>query len=108
MGTARDELLAKVMDHVATHGLADASLREIADAVGTSHRMLIYHFGGRDGLVAAIVEAMEAQQRALLVTLRDGAASPAEVVRAQWKQRLLEHGLPQPSVEGYDAVGATR
>ena len=36
------------------------------------------------------------------------AAVQREVVRAQWKQRLLEHGLPQPSVEGYDAVGATK
>lgn len=86
MGAARDELLAKVMDHVATHGLADASLREIADAVGTSHRMLNYHFGGRNGLVAAIVEAMESQQRELLVALADGASSPADVVRAQWAE----------------------
>ncbi len=95
MGSARDELLAKVMDHVAVHGLADASLREIADAVGTSHRMLNYHFGGRDGLVAAIVEAMEAQQRELLVTLGAGATSPVDVVRAQWAE------LSRPEVQPF-------
>lgn len=95
MGTARDELLAKVMDHVAADGLGDASLREIADAVGTSHRMLNYHFGGRDGLVAAIVEAMEDQQRAVLVTVGEGASSPAEVVRAQWAE------LSRPEVQPF-------
>lgn len=86
MGEARDQLLAKVMAHVAETGLSDASLREIADAVGTSHRMLNYHFGGRDGLVAAIVEAMEAQQREALRALAEGAASPTDVVRAQWAE----------------------
>ncbi len=91
---ARDELLARVMDHVAANGLADASLREIADAVGTSHRMLNYHFGGRDGLVAAIVEAMEAQQRELLITLGDGASSPTDVVRAQWAELSRPEVLP--------------
>lgn len=104
MGTARDDLLAKVMDHVATNGLADASLREIADAVGTSHRMLNYHFGGRDGLVAAIVEAMEAQQRALLVTLGERASSPVEVVRAQWA--VLSRPEVQPFVRLFFEVVA--
>lgn len=84
MGEARAQLLARVMAHVADTGLSDVSLREIADAVGTSHRMLNYHFGGRDGLVAAIVATMEAQQREALQELAEGASSPAEVVRAQW------------------------
>lgn len=86
MGDARDQLLARVMAHVAETGLSDASLREIADAAGTSHRMLNYHFGGRDGLVAAIVEAMEAQQREALRALAEGADSPTAVVRAQWAE----------------------
>jgi AcrR family transcriptional regulator len=84
MSTARDELLARVMTHVAGTGLSDVSLRELADGVGTSHRMLHYHFGGRAGLVAAIVEAMEAQQRDALAAMADGAAGPTEVVRTQW------------------------
>lgn len=86
MGEARDQLLARVMAHVAETGLSDVSLRELADAVGTSHRMLHYHFGGRDGLVAAIVEAMEAQQREALRTLAEGADSPTAVVQAQWAE----------------------
>ena len=95
MGEARDQLLARVMAHVAETGLSDASLREIADAVGTSHRMLHYHFGGRDGLVAAIVEAMEAQQRDALRTLAEGADSPTAVVRAQWAE------LSRPDVASF-------
>ena len=37
-------------------GLIGLSLRPLAAAVGTSDRMLIYHFGSRDGLVTAIID----------------------------------------------------
>lgn len=84
MGSARDLLLEQVIDHVAENGLADASLRELAAAVGTSHRMLHYHFGGRDGLVAAIVDAMESRQRELLAAIALEAATPVDAIRAQW------------------------
>ena len=43
--------------------------REIAAEAGTSHRMLIYHFGSRDGLLAEVVGRMEAEQRELLSSL---------------------------------------
>lgn len=74
------------MAHVAANGLSDASLRELAAAVGTSHRMLLYHFGSREGLVAAIVEAMEDQQRVVLAELADGATDPRDLLERQWAQ----------------------
>ncbi|MGY2873341.1 AcrR family transcriptional regulator [Marmoricola sp. URHA0025 HA25] len=51
----REELLDKVTDHVLSHGLIGLSLRPVAAAVGTSDRMLIYHFTSRDALVSAVV-----------------------------------------------------
>ena len=84
MGIARDELLERIVAEVATNGLADRSMRELAAGVGSSHRMLLYHFGSRDGLVAAIVAATEAAQRDALRELSVDAASPAELVRRLW------------------------
>ncbi|MEZ5182265.1 MAG: TetR/AcrR family transcriptional regulator [Acidimicrobiales bacterium] len=84
--TARRELLDRVLAHVAEQGLSDRSLRDLATAVGTSHRMLLYHFGSREGLVAAIVEEVEAAQRAALVELAARAAEPRELIEAQWAQ----------------------
>ncbi|GAA0996041.1 TetR/AcrR family transcriptional regulator [Acrocarpospora macrocephala] len=64
--TPKEKLLGEAIDYFATHGIGDASLRSIATGLGTSHRMLIYHFGSREGLLAEVVRAVEAQQRASL------------------------------------------
>lgn len=55
----RDELLDLVTDHVLEHGLIGLTLRPVAAAVGTSDRMLLYHFGSRDDLVTAVVTRTE-------------------------------------------------
>ena len=84
---ARDRLLAAAMDHVAEHGVGDLSLRGLAAALGTSHRMLSYHFGSREGLLIEVIRTVEAQQRAALATLLlDEDAPPAEVMRTMWKR----------------------
>jgi AcrR family transcriptional regulator len=53
--TRRDELLESAADYVLQHGLIGMSLRPLAAALGTSDRMLLYHFTSRDQLVTSIV-----------------------------------------------------
>jgi AcrR family transcriptional regulator len=67
--TGRDALLAGAIGHFAEHGIGDTSLRALAEAIGTSHRMLIYHFGSRDGLLAAIVDTVEQGARDTLARM---------------------------------------
>ena len=94
MGDAREMLLSRVIDEVAAHGLTDRSLRDLAAAAGTSHRMVLYHFGSRDGLVAAIVEEIEARQRAVMGELAAECTDPAELVRAMWRRVSSPELLP--------------
>jgi AcrR family transcriptional regulator len=63
---ARDRLLDAAVDHALTKGIVDLSLREIAAGIGTSHRMLIYHFGSREGLLVAVVREVERRERQAL------------------------------------------
>jgi len=86
MEEARSLLLERIIAEVGVNGLADRSLRELAEAVGSSHRMLNYHFGSRAGLVAAIVETVEASQRSLLAELAAEIADPIELARALWER----------------------
>lgn len=48
-------LLAQLAEYVLAHGLNTASLRPMAAAAGTSDRMLIYHFGSKDALIAELL-----------------------------------------------------
>jgi AcrR family transcriptional regulator len=64
----RDDLLAAIVDAFAAGGIGTRSLRDVAAAVGTSHRNLIHHFGSRDGLLVAVVEEVEARQRRQVTT----------------------------------------
>lgn len=52
---SKDALLPLMAAYVLEHGLADLSLRPLARAAGTSDRMLIYHFGSKDALIAELL-----------------------------------------------------
>src|SRR4051794_16461467 len=93
-GLAREQMLGRVVAFAAAEGIAGKSLREIAQGVGTSHRMLIYHFGSREGLIAAIVADIEAQQRVVLATIGEQARSPREVMLGLWEQLTRPELLP--------------
>jgi AcrR family transcriptional regulator len=92
MTDARGALLDRCVDHLREVGFSELSLREIAAGAGTSHRMLIYHFGSRDGLLAEIVGRVEAEQRAALASLAEAATDPVDVGRLFWR-RLADPGL---------------
>jgi len=122
MSEPRELLLDQAMEYVAKHGMSDLSLRDLAAAVGSSHRMLIYHFESRAGLVAAIVARIERQSQDVLAQLAEECESPTELIERQWAglidpalapfERLffevLSHALHgRPGTEGFlDAMTA--
>jgi len=82
---ARQRLLDAVVTHFTAEGLADQSLRRIAESIGSSHRMLLYHFGSKDGLLLAVVREVEARTQQRLAAL--GAEVPGEtdaLIRRMW------------------------
>jgi AcrR family transcriptional regulator len=79
----RQELLDEVVAELVRNGIGDRSLRDIAAAVGTSHRMLIHYFGSRQGLLTEVVRTVEAEQRAFLGGLD---APPADAMVVMWER----------------------
>ena len=96
--SSRDRLLAATVEHVARHGLADLSLRALATAIGTSHRMLIYHFGSKEGLLAEVVATVEAGQRQVMADLAATDEPTHLAVRRFWR------GLTDPSVREHERL----
>lgn len=85
MTDPKQRLLDAAIDYVAANGVGELSLRKLAAAIGTSHRMLIYHFGSKEGLLVEIIRAVERTQRD---ALRDLDLTPgstlADIGRAFW------------------------
>ncbi|SDU61780.1 TetR/AcrR family transcriptional regulator [Jiangella alkaliphila] len=91
VGAGKERLLRAAVDYVAANGVGERSLRQIAAALGTSHRMLIYHFGSKEGLFVEVVRTMESRQRELLAEL-SAADDPIEAGRRFWA-RLADPAL---------------
>ena len=85
----REALLDAVVTELQRGGIGDRSLRDIGAAIGTSHRMLIHHFGSRDGLFIDVVRRIEEDQRRFLETID---APPEQMALVMW-QRLSDPQL---------------
>lgn len=80
----RTALAEAATDHVLEHGLLNLSLRPLAAALGTSDRMLLYHFTDKDDLVATVLRT--ANDRAVVLVRQ--LPVPGDVrlaVRALWE-----------------------
>ena len=89
----RERLLNAAIDHIAQRGISDLSLRELATAIGTSHRMLIHHFGGRDGLWVEVIRAVEERQRAAFAEVVPDPGSTGGDVMRQWWRHISDPSL---------------
>jgi len=83
----RDRLLAAAVNYVVANGFSNLSLRELAAAIGTSHRMLIYHFGSKEGLLVAVIRSVEAAQREFFaqLLLTQPELPPGDGIRLMWR-----------------------
>ncbi len=71
MTARKDELIESLIAYLLENGLADLSLRPLAAGTGTSARLLIYHFGSKEGLLAEVLEAMQLHVRQSCARLLD-------------------------------------
>jgi AcrR family transcriptional regulator len=82
--SAREDLLQRAVAWFAEHGVGDTSLRTLAAGIGTSHRMLNYHFGSREDLLGAVIEAVEHRERDTLARFLAEAEDPYAGAERFW------------------------
>jgi AcrR family transcriptional regulator len=80
----RTELLEKAYRHAREHGLVGMSLRPLAEAVGSSPRVLLFLFGSKEGLVKALLDRSRADELALLDAVRRDGGALAETALRLW------------------------
>ncbi|WP_343232238.1 TetR/AcrR family transcriptional regulator [Mycolicibacterium sp. CBMA 361] len=87
----RPELLGAAAEYVLDNGLAELSLRRLAEALGVTHATLLRHFASKDELVLEVAEHIRSDFQARLagdIDLLPG-YSVADLARALWS-RLCE------------------
>jgi AcrR family transcriptional regulator len=57
----KEQLLDAAIGYLVTHGIANLSLRPLASELGTSARLLIFHFGSKDGLIRDVLNEVHAR-----------------------------------------------
>jgi AcrR family transcriptional regulator len=81
--TRREELVQQATDYVLEAGLIGLSLRPLAASIGTSDRMLNYHFGSKDELVAGVLRVSSERSAAQIRALKP-AGSVRQAVLNLW------------------------
>ncbi|TGN79283.1 TetR/AcrR family transcriptional regulator [Streptomyces bauhiniae] len=72
----RRELLEAAYAYALRGGLAELSLRPLAEAIGSSPRVLLYLFGSKDGLIRALLARARADELAGLRRITDAREEP--------------------------------
>jgi AcrR family transcriptional regulator len=88
----RESLIA----YFVRRGVADLSLRPMAAAVGTSARLLIFHFGSKERLLLEVLDEMQARlQRSFGDLLGESSAGRSAPLRRFWDWALKEGNFSQ-------------
>jgi AcrR family transcriptional regulator len=82
----RAALLDRVVAYVFENGVSTLSLRPLADALGVSPGILLYHFTSKEDLIVAALARAGEQQRDVFDRLRnDDGLTSAQVCVAVWR-----------------------
>ena len=95
MESRREQLLDAALGYCVRHGLSNLSLRPLADEIGTSARLLIFHFKSKDDLVAAVLVELNRRLQASFEAMV-ASASPLThpPLRRFWDWATSDEALP--------------
>lgn len=95
MSARRDELIGKSLEYFLEHGAAGLSLRPLAAATGTSARLLVYHFGSKDGLIAAVMDEVRGRlQESFAGLAAASGCGRRSTMQAFWSWTIRPENLP--------------
>jgi AcrR family transcriptional regulator len=96
MSMRKAVLLESLIAYLVRRGVADVSLRPMAAAVGTSARLLIFHFRSKEQLLVEVLDEMQARlQRSLGELLSEPGAADSAPLRQFWDWALKDPNFAQ-------------
>ena len=96
-GERKEELLERIVDVFLSQGISDVSLRPLAAVVGSSARLLIYHFGSKESLVAEALQRVRQRMQHEFLKL----ASPKKAQSLETVFLLFWKWVQAPQNQGH-------
>lgn len=72
MKKRKDQLLSAATDYFLEHGIAGVSLRPLGTAIGSSARLLIFHFKSKEALIAEALQELDRRLQASFHSMLEG------------------------------------
>jgi len=96
MSSRKTELLDAALKYLLEHGVANASLRPMAAELGTSPRILMFHFRSKEGLFQDVFEELHCRLRASLraTVSIDSDSFHVPPLRLFWQWATSKENLP--------------
>jgi len=93
----RERLRNQAVDYVLSYGFGDLALRPLAKALNTNARMLVYHFGSREGLMREILAGLRERGDAHIEAWFQAGKNPrtlSEFLRWYWQRMSAPRAQP--------------
>lgn len=87
------ELRSAALDYLLQHGVANVSLRPMAAELGTSARILMFHFRSKEGLIGEVLEELHSRLQASFVRVAASPGGDAPLMQF-WKWATDKKNLP--------------
>ena len=96
MSSRKEILLDEILDYLLENGVASLSLRPLADALGTSPRMLLFYFKSKEGLLREAMQRINHQLQQKLAALSGSRPQRKNVapLKLFWEWATRNENLP--------------
>jgi len=90
----KDQLRGAALDYLLEQGVAKASLRPMAAALGTSARILMFHFKSKEGLLREVLQELQHRLQASFASLAESGSRRMAPLKRFWLWATSAENLP--------------
>ena len=95
MKERKSELLQAAIEYLLDNGLADLSLRPLAAKIGTSARLLVFHFKSKEGLIEDVLNEVQSRiQTSFVAVVSREPRRPVAPMKLFWQWATSAQNLP--------------
>ena len=94
--TRKEQLQEEILNYLIKHGVANLSLRPLAAKIGTSPRILIFHFKSKEELIQDVLAELNTRLQASLSAMAssDSGPDPDALLKRFWQWATSKENFP--------------